>query len=331
MKVLLLAGGNSSEAAVSINSGRAIFEALQRLGHDVLAIDPAGGRSLVGADGHYLPAAPSSPAVQIASEVGVPAISFGRADLKNVSVVVIGLHGGEGENGTIQSLLDLSGMKYTGSGMAASAIAMDKAITKRLLTTESVPTPAWKLYKFKPGDDAKTIRDDIASHFTYPFIIKPNESGSTVGLTKVKTADEIIPAILAASKEGPGILVEEFIAGREITAAVLDGHPFPLVEIRPKNELYDYEAKYTKGKSEYLAPAPLEPGLAQLIQASAVKAYKVIGASGLAQIHEIVTQLRGEAGKRQVVGARIGLTENGGGNLGVEEASMTIHIMEAVK
>ena len=290
MKVLLLAGGNSSEAAVSINSGRAIFESLQRLGHEVLAIDPAGGRTLVGSDGQYLPSAPNGPTAPLSADAGLPAISFGPNGLKDVAVVVIGLHGGEGENGTIQSLLDLSGTKYTGSGMAASAIAMDKAITKRLLLTEGVVTPAWNLYQFKSDTDPRDLYYDILSRFRCPFIIKPNTGGSTVGLTKVKAPEEVIPAILAAAKEGPGILVEEFIAGREITAAVLDGHAFPLVEIRPKNELYDYEAKYTKGKSEYLAPAPLDPNLTGWIQIAAIKAYNVIGASGLARIDFILNE-----------------------------------------
>jgi D-alanine-D-alanine ligase len=290
MKVLLLAGGNSSEAAVSINSGRAIYDALKRLGHDVLAIDPAGGKSLVGSDGNYLPqAAPTSTAVT-AAPGSLPALTFGPANLKDVSVVLIALHGGEGENGTIQCLLDLSGMKYTGSGMAASAIAMNKAITKRLLATVDVPTPDWKLYQYRSAADAQPIKSDLLSQFKYPFIIKPNESGSTVGLTKVKEESEIIPALASAAGEGPGVLVEEFISGREITAAVLDGHAFPLVEIRPKNELYDYEAKYTKGKSEYLAPAPLDAATTTRIQEAGLRAYQVIGASGLARVDFILQE-----------------------------------------
>lgn len=284
MKVLLLAGGNSSEAAVSINSGRAIYDSLKRLGHEVLAVDPAGGRPLIGADGQYLPPSQNSSPATAPSNVGVPAISFGRTNLADISVVVIALHGGEGENGTIQSLLDLSGVKYTGSGMAASAIAMNKAITKRLLISEGIVTPAWVLYQYKTGMDPEPIRYDILSRFRCPFIIKPNEGGSTVGLTKVKDPSEVIPALDAAAAEGTGILVEEFVSGRELTVAVLDGHPFPVVEIRPKNELYDYEAKYTKGKSEYLAPAPIDPRLAQALQDAAVKAYNVIGASGLGRI-----------------------------------------------
>jgi D-alanine-D-alanine ligase len=245
---------------------------------------------LIGSDGNYLPSQPGAGAVVNAQPAGLPAISFGRTNLADVAVVFIALHGGEGENGTIQSLLDLSGMKYTGSGMAASAIAMNKAITKRLLDTESVATPDWKLFQYRSESDAAGIKAEILAHFKYPFIIKPNESGSTVGLTKVKAESEIIPALAAAAKEGPGILVEEFIAGREITAAVLDGHAFPLVEIRPKNELYDYEAKYTKGKSEYLAPAPVEPGIAVKIQEAGKRAYQVIGCSGLARVDFILQE-----------------------------------------
>lgn len=286
MKVLLLAGGDSSEKEVSLRSGSAIFESLKHLGHDVLAINPSGGKSLIDSDGKFIAALPSNldPTTVQTADTRAISTTFKGTDFSKVELVVIALHGGSGENGTIQSLLDLGGIKYTGSGMAASAIAMDKAITKRLLVSEGIPTPQWELYRWRSEADDRLFANDILRKFDFPMIVKPNNSGSTVGLTKVKDEPSLIPAIHTCIKESKEILVEEFIAGRELTVSVLDGEALPIVEIVPKNELYDYQAKYTKGMSEYIAPAEVEPGTAKEMQKAAVKAFNVIGASGLARV-----------------------------------------------
>lgn len=290
MNILLLAGGNSSENQVSLNSSKAIYEALARLGHSVLAIDPSDGRLLIGQDGSFNNLLPdnrsSSP---VANPERAVSLALGSPDLKDIDVVVIGLHGGEGENGTIQSLFELAGIKYTGSGMAASAIAMNKALTKRLMLTENVPTPDFQLFKYRCEKDEPGMVKAVREKFKFPFIVKPNDGGSTVGLTKVKSEADIIPALRLSAKESPNILVEAFVPGRELTVAVLDGEPLPVVEIRPKNELYDYQAKYTKGMSEYIAPAPIDPDAAKRMQADAVKVFNVIGASGLTRIDFILT------------------------------------------
>ncbi len=291
MRILLLAGGDSSEKEVSLRSGAAIYDSLKHLGHEVLAINPSGGHSLIGDDGKFmanLPAHVNPTTVQTADTRAISTTlkgtSFDRVDL-----VVIALHGGSGENGTIQSLLDLGGVKYTGSGMAASAIAMDKVITKRLFVSEGIPTPRWAQYRWRTEADDREFADDILRKFDFPVIVKPNNSGSTVGLTKVKDEPSLIPALHACVKESSDILVEEFVAGRELTVSVLDGEALPLVEIVPKNELYDYEAKYTKGMSNYIAPADVEPRLARGMQDAAVKAFHVIGASGLVRVDFILS------------------------------------------
>lgn len=291
MKVLLLAGGNSSENQVSLNSGKAMFDALVRLGHAVIALDPSDGRLLTGPDGNFNNLLPNNQSgTPIANPEKAVAVAFGSPDIAGVDIVLNALHGGAGENGTIQALCDLAGIKYTGSGMAASAIGMNKAISKRLMITENVPTPKWLLLKYRGEQDAAAMTEQIMQKFTLPVIIKPNDGGSTVGLTKVKKAEEIPAALKLAATEGPGILVEEFIPGRELTVAVIDGTALPLVEIRPKNELYDYHAKYTKGMSEYIAPAPVEPTVAAQIQSDAVKVFDVIGASGLVRVDFILTE-----------------------------------------
>jgi len=290
MRILLLAGGDSSEKDVSFRSGAAIFDSLKRLGHEVIAVNPSGGKSLIGANGQYVAALPASGGAVTASgsETKELSTTLWGTSFRDVDLVFLGLHGGSGENGTIQSLLDLCGVKYTGSGMAASAIAMDKSITKRLFVSDSIKTPNWELYRWRDETDNQRFAADISAKFSLPVIVKPNNGGSTVGLTKVKDRSQLVPAIELCVKESKEILVEEFIAGRELTVAVIDGEPLPLVEIVPKNELYDYEAKYTKGMTEYIAPAKVEASLASEIQQAAVKAFNVIGCSGLARIDFIL-------------------------------------------
>lgn len=285
MKVLVLAGGNSSEREVSLNSGSAITAGLQRLRYEVSALDPATGRSLIDQSGKYagqLPGTVSSlPATAVSSEV---ALAMNSGELRDIDIVFIALHGGAGENGTLQNLLELCGRKYTGSNMTASAVAMNKAMTKRLMATVNVRTPHWKLYHLEEAEPTPEMLESVAHHFHLPFIVKPNDGGSTVGLTKVERADQIGPAFAASFKESRHVLVEEYVHGRELTVSVLDGVAFPVVEIRPKSGLYDYEAKYTKGKSEYIVPAPVSEEVRAGLHHAALQVYEVVGASGLARI-----------------------------------------------
>jgi len=291
MKVLVLAGGSTGEREVSFATGKAVVKSLQRLGHEVLAMDPASGQSLLDSDGYL-----QIPQGNGTAHGDVPmdalsrtlANSLSTTDYSDVEVVFIALHGGEGENGTIQNLLHLAGKKYTGSNMAASAVAMDKALSKRLMASVGVRTPRWKLAEVSDDSDAAEVAARIADGFEFPVIVKPNEGGSTIGLTKVTSPEGIAPALREAATYGEKVLVEKFIAGRELTVAVLDGRAFPVVEIKPCGGLYDYEAKYTQGKSEYVAPADIDDKIAIEMRAAALKVYEVIGASGLARIDFIL-------------------------------------------
>ncbi|UCC45382.1 MAG: D-alanine--D-alanine ligase, partial [Candidatus Zixiibacteriota bacterium] len=181
-------------------------------------------------------------------------------------------------------LLDLAGKRYTGSGMVASAVSMNKAIAKRLFGSIGVRTPEWKLYDTSAYKSTKALAEKIALEHSFPLIVKPNAGGSTVGLSKVNSADDLPGALEQAMKEDRKILVERYVPGRELTVAVLDHHAFPVVEIRPKNELYDYEAKYTKGKSEYIAPAEIPEDISEAVKTDAVRVFDVVGASGLARV-----------------------------------------------
>jgi len=293
MKILLLTGGDSSEREVSLSSGKAIFDSLKRLNHEVLVIDPSTGKSLIGSDGSFSKIIePVEPVESVEPTDGMVKgdtsallAALLREEHASVEVVFIALHGGAGEDGTIQGVLDNSGHCYTGSGMVASAVTMDKAKSKKLFSSENLLTPQWELYELTDSDEKhKMIASDIVCQFDFPLIIKPNNGGSTVALTKVVDEKSLLPAIELVAGESRELLAEAFIDGKELTVAVLAGHAFPVVEIKPKSGLYDYEAKYTVGKTEYIAPAAISDELSDKIRSVAVEAYRVTGVSGLARV-----------------------------------------------
>lgn len=287
MKILLLAGGDSNEREVSLTSGKAIYEALLRLGHNVYAVDPATGKSLTATDGKYYdiqssekggrPAGVRTDIRQLVNTIASPGFN-------DIDVVYLALHGGHGENGTIQCLLEAAGRKFTGSNMTASAIAMDKAVSKRLFESVGVATPNGLLYRLHGQTIDDRLVHDIAAKFHFPVIVKPNDGGSTIGLTRVEDESGLHEALRDACAESTDLLIEDYVAGREMTVAVVNGKAFSVVEVKPKSGLYDYEAKYTKGGSEYFAPADISEEISAAIQDAAVKAYKVIGAWGLARV-----------------------------------------------
>jgi len=293
MKVLLLAGGDSSEREVSLNSGAAIFNSLKKLGHDVYAIDPSSGRSLLSAEGKFI-TGKMSVNVEAGSvpQIGAMALakSIAGQELRDFEVVFLALHGGKGENGSIQNLLELAQIPFTGSDMKASAIAMDKATTKRLLESAKILTPKWAIYKITTGVIPIDVIKDVKKKFKLPFIVKPNDGGSTIGLTKVTKAQDIQKAFETALKESNETLVEDYIKGRELTVPVIDGQALPVIEIIPKSGLYDYEAKYTKGKTEYIVPAKIPAKKGKELQKAVFKVFEIVGASGLARVDFIMTK-----------------------------------------
>jgi len=290
VKVLVLAGGDSNERAVSLDSGAAICQALKRLGHEVQAIDSATGLNLIDSEVHLRLEDDSTSDAGPVTRRG----SFGHltttlsTNYANIDLVFIGLHGGGGENGSIQNLLELVGKKYTGSGMSASAVAMNKAVAKRIMASVDIPTPRWKLYRVREDDEVLQWTDEITDEFGFPLIVKPNDGGSTIGLTKVDNVSGITEALRLAAEQSNEILVEAYIAGRELTVSVFDGKAYPLVEIKPVGGLYDYEAKYIKGKSEYVAPADVDETLAANLQQAAVRIYDAVGCAGLARVDFIL-------------------------------------------
>jgi len=270
MRVVVLVGGQSNEREVSLKSGQAVYDALVRKGFKAEVFDPGAGTPN------------TSP--EFAAQTRARLLDRRRA------VRARRLHGGSGENGQVQCLLDLAGKRYTGSGMLASAIAMNKALTKRLMTMVDVITPKHALYRVADKADLQRIGAEVLDRFGLPLIVKPNDGGSTIGLTKVSESGQIDQALEGCFLESREILVETFIAGRELTVAVLDGEPLPVVEIRPKEGLYDYVAKYTKGKSEYLVPAPITDEQSASMQQDAAKLYDLLGCKGVVRVDFVMDQ-----------------------------------------
>ena len=265
-------GGTSSERDVSLASGLRVADALRSRGHTVAAVDtvrgaltPAEERAmLAGPVMHALP--PDQDALARLSAETLPATIRGLGASHDTDVVFIGLHGGQGEDGTLQALLDLTGVVYTGSGHLASALAMDKDLSKRLFREAGVRTPEWLM---APATD-----DDIVATLGMPVIVKPSKQGSTVGLTLVKDRAGLRAAIVEARKYDDEVMIEQFIAGREITVGILGNEALPVGEIIPKHEIYDYECKYTPGMAREEFPARLSVTETKAAQELALLAFR---------------------------------------------------------
>jgi len=267
-KVLLLVGGTSPEREVSKATGKSVYNALINLGYEVIVLDPAYGINQPFEVEDYFAENDFS---EISNENYLDAVNL--ISPNEISVAFLALHGKYAEDGTIQTLLELKGIKYTGSKVLSSAIAMDKITSKILFEEFNVPTPKW--FQFKNGESTTAEVDKIIKEkFGYPAVIKPNDQGSTVGLTICKSQDQLDDAIHNAFEYSDRILVEEYIPGRELTVAVIDDEALPVLEIRPKHGFYDYECKYTSGMSEYIVPADVSDSAANQLQKSAVLACK---------------------------------------------------------
>lgn len=296
MKILLLAGGDSNEREVSLASGKAIYEALLRLDHKVFVVDPATGKSLIASDGRFMDFQNSEGdkiTAGLRTDIRQLVNTIASPGFDDIEVVYLALHGGYGENGTLQCLLEIAGKKFTGSNMTASAIAMDKTVSKTLFESVEVATPHGLLYRLHGQTIDDRLVHDIAAKFHFPVIVKPNDGGSTIGLTKVKDESGLQEALCAACKESTDLLIEDYVSGREMTVAVVNGKAFSIVEIKPKSGLYDYASKYTRGESEYFAPADISEKLSLAIRDAAVKAFNVIGAWGLARVDFMLCERNG--------------------------------------
>ncbi|BBP05771.1 D-alanine--D-alanine ligase [Sulfuriferula plumbiphila] len=246
-KVGVLLGGRSAEREVSLKSGAAVLAALLRQGVDAHAFDPA--------------------------ERDLPDLARAHFDR-----VIIALHGRYGEDGTIQGALELLGIPYTGSGVMASALALDKWRTKLLWQAAGVPTPEYALL------DAETDFDAVVRKLGLPIFVKPAREGSSIGMSKVTAAGDLKPAWEKAAQSDTLVLAERFIGGGEYTCAIVGDSVLPMIRLVPKKDFYDFEAKYLRDDTEYRVPCGLSAAEEQAIQALARKAFEVLGCSGWARL-----------------------------------------------
>jgi len=238
-RVGVLYGGLSAEREVSLKSGAAVGSALEELGFKVIMID-------------------------VDREI------TSRLKKAEVAVVFIALHGAYGEDGSIQGILEYLKIPYTGPGIMASSLAMNKVMTKRVLLSYGIQTPDYTV----PVPDATEIAVPSGG---YPLVVKPMAEGSSLGMSVVTDSEQLAPALAQAREFSSEIMIESYIAGLELTAAVLNGEALPLIEIRPQGGLYDYHAKYTKGCTEYLVPAPLDSEITGKIHDLALASVRALG------------------------------------------------------
>ena len=242
----VLMGGQSSEREISLQTGQAVYEALLRRGYRTTCLD-------------------------------VDASLAFRLQGHNVTLVFLALHGGGGEDGTVQGLLEMMDLPYTGSGVRASAMGMEKPVAKMLVRRHGVP--------IAPGVVIRHIDDPtMPERLSLPLIVKPAHGGSTLGVSAVRRPWQWTRALKRAFAHDQEVLVESLIEGREITVSVLDGEALPPVEILPPYGVYDYAAKYERAETRYLCPAPLTERLHQRVQELAVRSYHVLGCAGAARV-----------------------------------------------
>lgn len=288
MNIILITGGPSAEREVSIASSKCILKALRDSGHNVTVIDPINGDKIISEDqvfGDSL--SKNSPSVQKLTEIHKTSdkniLNCINSDLfDNIDLAFLGVHGKFGEDGRIQTLLELRGVKYTGSGVFASAVAMDKDVSKIILNSVGVSTPAWITLNKNSEINSDELNQNILNSVGYPCVVKPSDEGSTVGLSIVQAdvEDKQLPAAIEnAFNYSDKILIEQYIKGREFTVPVIGNETFPVIEIRPKGGFYDYEHKYTKGMTEYFCPADIPEDIELKAREDALKAHKALGCS----------------------------------------------------
>lgn len=278
MRVAVIKGGRSLERAVSLRSGARVEDALGSLGHDVVALDAGSGL--------------------------VRELKSQRPD-----VAFIALHGPGGEDGTVQELLEILGIPYTGPGVAACRRSMDKVATKHILREQGIPTPDWVAFNataFRELGAADAL-EEIEAGLGFPLVIKPAGQGSSLGVRFAAAKEEVPEALVAAFSYDEAVLLERHVRGRELAVSVLDGEALPIVEAVPREaDQFNYEARYEIGRTTYTCPAELEPAAAEAVAAAAAATWDALGCSGFARVDVML----GEAGPEVIeVNAIPGLTD----------------------
>ncbi len=265
-KIVVVCGGVSSEREVSLRSGKAIYEALLNKGYANTVFYDLTRDNMNG----ILDAHPD--------------------------IVFLGLHGKGGEDGTIQGMLEFAGIPYTGPGVAASAVCMDKVLTKRVLENTGIPTPHFVVVKQEDFNNHEEIARHILSKMRLPMVLKPPCEGSSIGIVVVKQESQMPEAIAEVLKHGDTIMAEEYLEGVEITLPILGNHQLttlPIIEISSDNDFYDYTSKYVTGLCHHIIPACIDKSTQKEVEELGKKAYRVIGCCGLSCVDFIVDSIKG--------------------------------------
>jgi len=259
IKIGVIAGGISAEREVSLSTGKGIYESLLRSGYDTRFIDFK---------------------------------NYSTDIFKSIDVVFIALHGKYGEDGTVQGLLELLKIPYTGSGVLASAIAMDKIFSKKIFCHENILTPDYEMAHGESFLSMEKIKSDVYNKIGYPVIVKPNRGGSTLGVTIVDKEEKLQEALKSALFYDRKVLIEKFISGKLLTVSIIGDKPLslPIIEIRPKSGFYDYKAKYTPGFTDYIVPAEIDIETSNKISKIAEHCYQSLDCSGYARIDFIMDE-----------------------------------------
>lgn len=266
MKVAVLKGGPSLERQVSLRSGARVEDALQRLGHEVTSID-------VGAD------------------------LIERLEADRPEVAFLALHGRGGEDGTVQELLDITGIPYTGSGVLACIRSVDKVLTKHLLVEAGLPTPEFFAFSETAFRElgARDALPAIEERLAFPIVVKPASQGSALGVKFARTAADVPAALIAAFSYDSRVLLERHVDGRDVAVSVLDGQALPVVEAVPREEdFYDFEARYEIGRTDFVCPADLTDECTAKTQELALATYELLGCRGFARVDLMIEESTGD-------------------------------------
>ena len=284
MKIAVLMGGTSDERDVSLSSGVQVAAALRAAGHEVTSVDTARGLLEPEAEVRLLnegvrSAPPGSSELEILDEGHTVAL-VRDPSLGPVDVFFLALHGGSGEDGTVQALLDAAGVAYTGSDRLGCSLAMDKEVTKRLLRDAEVPTPDWLI--------GPQTADEVAAALGLPVIVKAAGGGSSLRLVLAHDRAELETAIEDSTSWDDLVLFERYHAGREFTVGVVGNDTFPVGEIVPENEIFDYECKYQPGMAQEIFPAEIPEGLSARLRAMALEVHRALRLRDYSRVDFIV-------------------------------------------
>lgn len=267
-RIGVLMGGTSAEREVSLKSGMAVYRALGKRGYNAAPIDVNHTVSRV-------------------------------LEEEKIEIAFLVLHGGHGENGAVQGFLELMGIPYTGSGILASALAMDKEASKRMFLSNGVPVPPFieirKSGLNTPAHNSSSLtpsslQTGLQTGFALPWVVKPSTEGSSIGVSIVKEETELNTALDQAFAFGDRAIIEQYIEGREVQVGILNNRVLGSVEVRPKAEFYSYEAKYTPGMTEYILPPEMDPDLLSATETIALAAHRALGCGGATRVDLIISK-----------------------------------------